>query len=456
MRLIGTDLWKICILICGISLTILPMVAQEGEEKEETETLTLRDIEEAGSEEPRPGPLPVRDPAARARALELLGTSGLLLIPESTNDRVMAFDRVTGDLVDPDFIPADPDNLSTPINAIAGIAPNTILVSDQIDDAVRIYDMDGTFLGTFAGGPGNGVIDNVRGIAVSTDDTLLIAIGGGVNDDSIVEFDAAGNFIGNYIPIGAGGLNSPFDIYQRSSDNLVTGFSSDAVHRYDGSGNSLGDFSNDNDTPEQVIEIDNGNVLVANFIGGQAGVAEYTPGGTRIGLYTGGMTQFRGAYELGNGNILTTNGDGVHEIDRGGNLVETKISGVSARFIELLGPSFVCESINVSTSVGGPIVVSGSAGCQFDFYNTNCSVDPDDWVLLVSGVIPDSGSLTLSGLVGGTDACYTVTAAGDLTPLVAPAARQTVPTLGTYALLAFAMLLCAAAVVTMRRRRLTQ
>lgn len=31
-----------------------------------------------------------------------------------------------------------------------------------------------------------------------------------------------------------------------------------------------------------------------------------------------------------------TNGGGVHEIDRMGNLVESKITGVSARFIELI------------------------------------------------------------------------------------------------------------------------
>ena len=37
-----------------------------------------------------------------------------------------------------------------------------------------------------------------------------------------------------------------------------------------------------------------------------------------------------------NGNILTT-GFGVHEIDRMGALVETKITGFQARFIEFVG-----------------------------------------------------------------------------------------------------------------------
>lgn len=54
-----------------------------------------------------------------------------------------------------------------------------------------------------------------------------------------------------------------------------------------------------------------------------------------IGVYDpASLGGYRGAFELPNGNILTTNGDGVHEIGRSGNLVETKLSGVSARFIE--------------------------------------------------------------------------------------------------------------------------
>jgi len=44
----------------------------------------------------------------------------------------------------------------------------------------------------------------------------------------------------------------------------------------------------------------------------------------------------RGVYELPNGNILTTNGTGVYEISRAGTLVDTKITGVNAQYIELV------------------------------------------------------------------------------------------------------------------------
>jgi hypothetical protein len=64
-------------------------------------------------------------------------------------------------------------------------------------------------------------------------------------------------------------------------------------------------------------------------------VLEYTADGTFIGRYNpAALGGYRGVYALSNGNILTTNGNGVHEIDRTGSLVETKISGIQARFIE--------------------------------------------------------------------------------------------------------------------------
>ena len=62
-----------------------------------------------------------------------------------------------------------------------------------------------------------------------------------------------------------------------------------------------------------------------------------TAAGALVGVYNPAtLTGYRGVYELPNGNILTTTATGVHEINRSGNLVETKISGVSARYIELI------------------------------------------------------------------------------------------------------------------------
>lgn len=296
-----------------------------------------------GYDEPRSGPLPTPDPTARAEALSRQQQVGLLLIPESSNNRIMAFDPVTGDLIDPDFIPADPTHLSTPICAIPGFDPGTVLVADQLEDVVYEYDESGAYVGIFApaGGVNNAILDNIRGIAMSDTDTLLVTVGGGANTDAIAEFDSSGNYLGNRVANGAGGIDSPFDVFLRASDYLSGGSSSAAVHQYAHAGSSMGTFAAVDSFPEQISLASNNNVLVGNFSGSQTGVVEFTSAGALVGVYdpasVGGN---RGVYELPNGNILTTNGSGVHEIDRSGNLVETKITGVSARFIEFQPPAF--------------------------------------------------------------------------------------------------------------------
>ncbi len=285
--------------------------------------------------------LPIRDPNAAAAARGALGTTGVLLIPESTNDRVMAFDPVTGNLIDADFIPADPDNLSTPIQAILSSDGNSILVSDQSDDVVQQYDLDGLYLGIFApaGGVDVAILDNVRGISLDPTGNLLVSVGDGANADAIAEFNTSGNFLGNRVANGAGGLDSPFDVLVNGSELLIPGVDSDALHRFDLSGTFIADLAVIDNFPEQVHVQTDGNILVANFVGAQEGVIELTSAGAVVGVYNPvSLGGYRGAYALPNGNILTTNGDGVHEIDRAGFLVETKIGGVSARFIEFVQP----------------------------------------------------------------------------------------------------------------------
>ena len=76
--------------------------------------------------------------------------ASFLIMPESTGDRVLSFDPMTGNLVDANFIPSDPTNLATPINAI--LSPTLkVFVSDQLNDHVAGYDTSGTFQFYFLG-----------------------------------------------------------------------------------------------------------------------------------------------------------------------------------------------------------------------------------------------------------------------------------------------------------------
>lgn len=281
---------------------------------------------------------------------------GLLLIPESTNDRVMAFDPITGDLVNPDYIPSDAANLDTPIQAVLKPDGSGFLVSDQLTDAVQEYDLNGAYVGVFApaGGVDTSILDNIRGVGFRSNGNLLVTVAGGTNADAIAEFDGGGNYVGNFVANGAGGLISPFDVLARSSDFLVGGIDSDLIHSYDASGAPNPDFAAINTFPEQLAVAANGNLLVANFSGTQEGIVEFDAGGNLVGTYDPpSLGGYRGVYELPNGNILTTNGAGVHEIDRAGNVIETKISGVSARFITYVGPAGLPLADEIDLPVGG-------------------------------------------------------------------------------------------------------
>jgi hypothetical protein len=268
---------------------------------------------------------------------------GLLLIPDSEGDRVMAFYPDTGNLYDANFIPSDPTNLATPIVAALHPDGQSIIVSDQIKDGLLEYDLNGNFARFFAptGGPNTAILDNVRGWGLKADGKILVTTASGANADAIAEFDVTGNYVGNFIAIGAGGLDGPFCVLYRAHENdyLVSANTSNAIHRYDATGTYLNDLVSGMHFPEQIAEAASDNLLVAGF-SSPSGCYEYTSAGAYVGCYDV-VTGLRGVYELRNGNILVTNGSGVYEINRSNQLVSTKISGVSARFISFVSDGAV-------------------------------------------------------------------------------------------------------------------
>lgn len=264
-------------------------------------------------------------------------SGGVLLIPESSNDRIMAFSPITGDLIDADFIPSDPTNLSTPIQVILNHDGTGFLVSDQVDDVIQEYDLNGDYVGVFApsGGANTSIIDNPRGMCLRPNGNLLVSLGGTANAGACVEFDTDGNYVGVFLPATG---TSAFDVILLEDESFMTcEINLDELYQYSSAGAYTGTFASIDNFPEQVFQTSSGNILVGNFSGTQTGVVEFNSGGGLIDIYDpASLSGYRGAYELGNGNLLTTTGTGVHEIDRSGNLVETKISGVSARFITLV------------------------------------------------------------------------------------------------------------------------
>jgi hypothetical protein len=241
--------------------------------------------------------------------------------------------------VDANFIPADPTHLTTPINAILSAGGDSLLVSDFAENVVQEYDMNGNYLGVFApaGGPITTVAQSILGIALRPNGNLLVTVSGGANDDAVAEFNTAGVYVGDFITNTAGGLNAPFDITQRPGILwMVSGNANDAVLHFNlTTGAFITPLAAVNDSPVQVALARNGNVLVANSSGTQAGIVEFSPTGGLVDVITAtGLSGYRGVYELPDLNLLVTTGSGVFEINRAGTVVITKTSGVSAWYVE--------------------------------------------------------------------------------------------------------------------------
>lgn len=310
---------------------------------------------------------------------------GVLLVPESTGDRVMAFDPETGALLNPDFIPDDGVTFATPIKAILNASQTSLLISDQLGDVVYEFDFDGNLMGVFApaGGVNNSILDNVRGTCLKPNGNLLVTVGSGNNTDCVAEFDQQGNYLGRFIEAASGGLDSPFDVLYRPDydDYLVSGYSSDAIHRYDSDGNYIEDFAAGLDALEQLAFSLEGNILCAGY--SADGVYEFANDGTMIGFYPG-VNGIRGVYELPDGMLLVTDGLGVHKFSRTDGIVETVISGASARFITFVNPVFTgCQhTLALYDEVG-----DGWNGGALDVYVAGTLIYED--LTLVNGTGPE-------------------------------------------------------------------
>jgi len=323
--------WRFFVVpIAALALFAAPVLADDPPDRDALEAAGL--LRTAGPVLPPPGTPPATQPREAPQTL--------LLIPDSSAKRVMAFDPTTGNLVNVNFIPADTTNLSTPKNALAHADNASVLVADQLKDVVQRYSAAGAFMATFApaGGVNNAILDNITGAAYRPTGNLVVCVQSGANAQAIAEFDSTGAHVGNFIANGAGGLAGPFDVYFRASDVLVSSINTDQILRYDrNTGAFLSVFTAINNFPEQIAEASNSNVLVANFAGTEEGIVEYTSAGVFVGRYdppeVGG---YRGVYELPSGNLLVTTGSGVYEISSAGALVSTKITGVSGQYIELI------------------------------------------------------------------------------------------------------------------------
>ncbi|MEM8828062.1 MAG: hypothetical protein AAGE96_01735 [Cyanobacteria bacterium P01_G01_bin.19] len=253
-----------------------------------------------------------------------------VMIPDSVRDRILLFDANDGSLVDDNFIDGSDETglgiFTTPLNAIQ--VDDEIWVSDQVADSIFRFDLQGNYINRVDDSDFDGDtdgLDNIRGIEF-VDGLVYVSNSGDGNDapgdgEVVVVFDTEGNNLGFF------DTGDPFDIKAYNGELLITDVNRDSdggedIDRYSINGvdsTFLGTFvESDGETgidfPQQItLRESNGNVLVGGF-SRPGGIYEYDSQGNQVDFFDaedGFANIVRAAYELGNGKIIWSGGDGV-------------------------------------------------------------------------------------------------------------------------------------------------
>ncbi|MEO0645176.1 MAG: hypothetical protein AAFZ17_03305 [Cyanobacteria bacterium J06650_10] len=255
-------------------------------------------------------------------------TQSFLMVPDSVSDRILLFNPNNGSLINDNFIDGSDAGLgifSTPISAVQ--VNNEIWVSDQVADAIFRFDLKGGYLGVVNDNDGDGDtdgVDNIRGIEFANG--LIYVPNSGTDNDApgdgevVVVFDPLGNNLGFF------DTGDPFDVRAYNGSLLVSDVNSDSdggedIDRYtlDGVNSRFVETFIDSDGvtsfdfAQQIsVRASNGNLLIGGF-SAPGGFYEYDAAGNLVDVLDaddGFANRVRAAYELGNGNILWSGGDG--------------------------------------------------------------------------------------------------------------------------------------------------
>lgn len=266
--------------------------------------------------------------AAITLAIVPAASAQYLMMPDSTNNRVVLFDPFNGSVVNPNYFALA---AGTPVHAMQ--VGNEIWVSEQIGDRISRWDLNGNSLGAITGG-----MDNIRGMEIIGSTVYLANVGvaNGAPGRSIISFDFAGNNLGSF----ATPASNPFAILEYQGNMLVASdAANDDIHQYTTAGASVGTFHNSTSLnfAEQMNYDTAGNILVAGFSSNNVATLNFNTGAVMSSFSAPGA---RGVYQLGNGNVLWSSGAGVfvHNVSTGANSQVYTGGGRFFDFVLIPGP----------------------------------------------------------------------------------------------------------------------
>lgn len=229
---------------------------------------------------------------------------------------VVLFNYEDGTLVDEVFIDLTPLDAGT-LKQVARVG-DELWASDQTKDAVYRFDLEGNYIATV--GPGNG-LDNLRGLRQFGNEVWLANAGtqNGAPGNAIIKLGLDGQIMSNFTVGG-----SPWAFWPFTNNNILISFSTATgfptqIAIYDQSGNYIAPFNTPGELNfiQQFSETTNGDFLAASFSnvsgGIPSGIHRYDSEGNYLTIIGGTSgTGPRGCWEMGNGNIMWTNGNGIH------------------------------------------------------------------------------------------------------------------------------------------------
>ena len=237
-----------------------------------------------------------------------------ILTIDSNTDQVLLLNRFDGSVIDANFLDvasaaAAAGTSATPIECIQ--VGNEFWVSDQIADRVWRFGSDGSFIGDI----GAGQLNNIRGMH-QVGNTVYVAMGSDsdVYDRGIITIDATTASVTGQFNGRDTADTSYWDITQVGDELYITNSDTgnDGIERYSLGGDYLGNLVSSDGTTgidfaQQMFVRSNGNLLVGGF-SSPSGVWEFLADGTSLGIVAGLDLGTRAAIDLGNGEILWSNG----------------------------------------------------------------------------------------------------------------------------------------------------
>ncbi|HZK07777.1 MAG TPA: T9SS type A sorting domain-containing protein [Bacteroidales bacterium] len=233
--------------------------------------------------------------------------------------KIILFDTQDGTLMYDDYIiltSLDPGTVKHVIRV-----QDELWISDQTKDKVHRLDLNGNVLGAIGE---SGGMDNLRGMGIINNQVWLANSGNdnGAPGNAVIQIDFDGVVTGNFQVDGGPWMSLPYaDNHVLISFSDAGGFPSQ-IGEYDLNGTFLNPWNVPGEIKfiQQITPTANGNYLAASFSnsasGYPSGIHRYDSEGNHIetiGGTSGGGA--RGCWELGNGNIMWTNGQGTHIAD---------------------------------------------------------------------------------------------------------------------------------------------